>query len=84
MVTDESELAPLEEHLLACPSCVQRAEETQDYVDEMRRAATDFVSPFRSGDPKPPNQQVGDKPDRRPAEKARVSGASAHASEGFQ
>jgi hypothetical protein len=27
MVTDESELAPLEEHLLACQSCVRRAEE---------------------------------------------------------
>jgi hypothetical protein len=29
-VTDESELAPLEEHLLACSSCVKRAEEVQD------------------------------------------------------
>jgi hypothetical protein len=27
MVTDESELAPLEEHLLACSSCAERAEE---------------------------------------------------------
>jgi hypothetical protein len=26
MVTDESELALLEQHLLACPSCVDRAE----------------------------------------------------------
>lgn len=38
MVTDESELASLEEHLLACPSCVERAEEAQDYVDAMRAA----------------------------------------------
>ena len=37
-VTDESELAPLEEHLLACPSCVERAKEAQDYVDAMRAA----------------------------------------------
>lgn len=27
MVTEESELAALEEHLLACASCVQHAEE---------------------------------------------------------
>jgi hypothetical protein len=34
--SDESELAPLEEHLLACPSCVERAKKTQDYVDAIR------------------------------------------------
>lgn len=39
MVTAEEELAPLEEHLLACSSCVARAEETQDYVDDVRIAA---------------------------------------------
>ena len=39
MVTKEDELAPLEEHLLACPFCVARAEETQDYVDDVRVAA---------------------------------------------
>jgi hypothetical protein len=38
MVTDESELAPLEEHLLACPACVRRAEEAQD---SMRAAIID-------------------------------------------
>jgi hypothetical protein len=27
MVTDESELGPLEEHLLACSWCAERAEE---------------------------------------------------------
>jgi hypothetical protein len=32
MVTDEAELAPLEEHLLWCTWCVERAEETQDDV----------------------------------------------------
>jgi hypothetical protein len=39
MVTEENELAVLEEHLLWCTSCVERAEETQDYVDAMRVAA---------------------------------------------
>jgi hypothetical protein len=36
MVRDEAELAPLEEHLLACPRCVERAEESADYVDVIR------------------------------------------------
>jgi len=36
MVNDESELAPLEEHLLACAGCAERAEEAADYVDAMR------------------------------------------------
>ena len=35
-VTDESELALLEEHLLACPSCVGRAEESLNYMDAIR------------------------------------------------
>jgi hypothetical protein len=38
MVTQEEELAPLEEHLLWCHSCVERVEETQEYVDLIRRA----------------------------------------------
>jgi len=38
MVTDESELTELQEHLLWCPHCVERAEETRDYVDAMRVA----------------------------------------------
>lgn len=38
MLTDEAELALLEEHLLVCPACVKRAEESQDYVDAMRAA----------------------------------------------
>jgi anti-sigma factor RsiW len=37
-VTDESELAPLEEHLLACSLCVERAEEAQDRVNAIRAA----------------------------------------------
>ena len=39
MVTDESELGALEEHLLVCSLCVKHAEEAQDYVDAMRAAA---------------------------------------------
>jgi hypothetical protein len=31
MVVDEAELAPLEEHLLCCPTCVKRAEEAADF-----------------------------------------------------
>ena len=38
MVNDEDELAPLEEHLLACPECAERAEENAIYVDTMRAA----------------------------------------------
>lgn len=38
MVKDEAELAPLEEHLLACPACVERVEAIQDYVDALRAA----------------------------------------------
>jgi anti-sigma factor RsiW len=37
-VTDESDLAPIEEHLLACPLCVERAEEARKYVDAIRGA----------------------------------------------
>ncbi|MEP7362279.1 MAG: hypothetical protein ABI972_03420 [Acidobacteriota bacterium] len=37
MVTREEELATLEEHLLCCPSCVERSEETEDHVDLIRR-----------------------------------------------
>ena len=38
MVTDEPELASLEEHLLACPECVSRAEESDRTIDMIRRA----------------------------------------------
>jgi hypothetical protein len=38
MVEQENELALLEEHLLCCPECVSRAEQTQRYVDAIRRA----------------------------------------------
>ena len=38
MVVDEPELAAVEEHLLGCPICVDRAEESADYVDLIRRA----------------------------------------------
>jgi hypothetical protein len=38
MVTTEGELAALEEHILACSPCVERAEAVQDYVDAIRAA----------------------------------------------
>jgi len=38
MVVDEVELAALEEHLIACPKCAERAEENAAYVDTMRAA----------------------------------------------
>lgn len=37
LVTQEEELAPLEEHLLCCQSCVERAEALENYVDDLRR-----------------------------------------------
>ena len=51
MVTQEEELAPLEEHLLWCHLCVERAEEAQDYVDLIRRAIIvgDFDLMFFNG-----------------------------------
>jgi hypothetical protein len=36
----------LEEHILACGSCAERAAEAQDYVDAMRVAALDLVDPY--------------------------------------
>jgi hypothetical protein len=36
MIRTETELAPFEEHLLACAECAERAEETAEYVDAMR------------------------------------------------
>ena len=38
MVKDEGELASLEDHLVACPACVERAASTQDYVNTIRAA----------------------------------------------
>jgi hypothetical protein len=38
ILQDEQDLAMLEEHLLACPLCVDRAEATASYVDLMRAA----------------------------------------------
>jgi len=46
MVKDEAELAPLEEHILACASCAERADEAQDYVDAMRAAGLDFADAY--------------------------------------
>jgi hypothetical protein len=38
MVVDEAELAHLEEHVLACPECAERAEKSATYVDAIREA----------------------------------------------
>jgi anti-sigma factor RsiW len=38
MIVEETELAALEEHLLACSACAERAQATADYIDAMRRA----------------------------------------------
>jgi hypothetical protein len=38
MVVDEAELAHLEEHLLVCHECVERAEQTAVYVGALRAA----------------------------------------------
>ena len=39
MVTDEAELALLEEHLLWCGCCIDLAEAAAQYVDTVRAAA---------------------------------------------
>jgi hypothetical protein len=36
---DSSERSAIEEHLLICVACLERAEQTQDYVDAMRAGA---------------------------------------------
>lgn len=36
MIKSEDELARFEEHLLACPECVARAEQAEEYVDLLR------------------------------------------------
>jgi hypothetical protein len=38
MVVDQAELIPLEEHLLLCPVCVERAKEAAAYIDTLRAA----------------------------------------------
>ena len=37
MIVDEVELAPLEEHILGCPECAERAEQAAEYVDTLDR-----------------------------------------------
>lgn len=39
MVAGEAELAELEEHLLSCGECTDRAKSAGDYVDAVRAAA---------------------------------------------
>jgi predicted anti-sigma-YlaC factor YlaD len=40
MVKAEAELAPIEEHLLACAACVERAGKAAEYADALRAAMT--------------------------------------------
>lgn len=42
-ITSTAALAQIEEHLLSCPSCVLRAQKSDDYVDAIRAA-------FNAGD----------------------------------
>ena len=37
-ITDESELAPLEEHLLVCDECIERGGGTQQFVESVGTA----------------------------------------------
>lgn len=45
MVKDEAELEPLEQHLLVCAECIDRAEETFHYVGTMKRGLTRLKKP---------------------------------------
>ena len=42
MVKDEAELTALEEHLIWCGACVDRAEASAGYVDAVRAATCDL------------------------------------------
>ena len=53
MITAEDELARIEEHLLACPECVERARVVEEYVDAMRRGI--IRGDFDEDDPEKPN-----------------------------
>ena len=41
-VTSEEELDQLETHLLCCQHCVERAEATQDFIDNIRVTILNF------------------------------------------
>ncbi len=44
MVVGESELAPIEEHILACPSCAERTAREQECVNAIRSAIEEQAS----------------------------------------
>jgi hypothetical protein len=48
MVTEEEELAVLEEHLLWCHACLDLAEEAQDYVDTIQVGLLEVNGPWRA------------------------------------
>ena len=48
LIKDEAELAKVEEHILCCSACVERAEASDSYVDVMRRALLAVNDPEES------------------------------------
>jgi hypothetical protein len=38
MILQEQDLAAMEEHLLVCPECIERAQASQVYIDGLRAA----------------------------------------------
>lgn len=59
MVKDEAELAPLEVHLSICPTCVERAESTRDYVGAIRAALITIRKDWRCSQPVAHELHVG-------------------------
>ena len=49
MVRNESELEPLKEHLLVCAECIDRAEQTRQYVGTMKVALVRLNGPGEKG-----------------------------------
>ena len=50
VIRDESELAAIEEHLLACPACVARAEDWDRYVWSVRSSLSQsWIQVIESG-----------------------------------
>jgi len=45
MVEQEQELIRVEEHLLSCPECVDRAQRANEYVSIMRECLLGFAQP---------------------------------------
>ena len=48
-ITDEAELAPLEEHLLVCHECIARGGGTLEFAETMRTALRRLQAKARKG-----------------------------------